>query len=358
MTAKNSPRLVHVFSQTPHHYLPMREFFEQIDEEIVFNQHFWAWAHPEQETQAGFIYYHDNDDLITQMSAEPKTTRFVFHGMFTRRLWFKLVMSSLPKRCTWVCWGAELYQHKVAEPSGKRSLKGFLALRLHKLLVRRLQSVFSLNQGDGELIRQLLCQREVDVLPYPLIGSSGIETDNCDKDSKTILIGNSGAPSNEHIEALSWLAHLAEQPIKIVVPLNYGGDAKYVETVVKHGKALFADKFIAITEMLDKREYDKLLASVDVCVFGHHRQQGLYVVYSVFARQKKMYIRSSTSSYEGLMANGFVVFPSEVIASQGFSEFINIDVKTTEHNAQLMQFTYSQEALLPKWHEALYRLFK
>jgi hypothetical protein len=341
----------------------MRQFFEKINEKInekiVFNQHFWAWAHPEQETKAGFIYYQDNNDLITQMSAEPKSTRFVFHGMFTRRLWLKLVLSFLPKRCTWVCWGSELYQHKVAKPSDKRSLKGFLALRLHILLVRRFQCVFSLNQGDGELIKQLLCQREVDVLPYPFIGSSGIatDTDNRDKKTKTILLGNSAAPSNEHIEALTWLAHLSEQPIKILVPLNYGGDPKYVETVVEHGKALFAEKFIAITDMLDKREYDKLLASIDVCVFGHHRQQGLYVVYSVFARQKKMYIRSSTSTYEGLKANGFVVFPSEDIASHSFDEFINIDFKTTEQNAQLMQYTFSPEALIPKWHEALSRLF-
>jgi dTDP-N-acetylfucosamine:lipid II N-acetylfucosaminyltransferase len=357
MTVKNSPRLVHVFSQTPYHYLPMRQFFEMIDEKVVFSQHFWAWAHPEQETKAGFFYYQDNNDLITQMSAEPVTTRFVFHGMFTRRLWLKLVMSSLPKRCTWVCWGAELYQHKL-EPSVKRSLKGLLALLLHNLLVRRLQCVFSLNQGDGELIKQLLCQREVEVLPYPLIGSSGIETENSDSATKTILIGNSGTPSNEHIEALSWLAHLAEHPIKIVVPLNYGGDPEYIETVVNHGKSLFAGKFIAITDMLDKRDYDKLLASVDVCVFGHHRQQGLYVVYSVFTRQKKMYIRSNTSSYEGLKANGFVVFPSENIANQGFDEFVRIDAKTTEHNAKLMQFTFSQEALLPKWHNAFRRLFK
>jgi len=325
----------------------------RLENETDFKQSFWAWAHPEQKQDSDIWYYQDNQDLIAKMRAEDATTRFVFHGMFSRRLWWHLVWSRFPARSSWVCWGAELYQHK----SNKLSVKGVLARLLHTFLVARLQQVFSLNKGDGDLIQKLLWQRPFSVLPYPLIGSEGINVEKSSAEFKTILVGNSGAPSNEHIEALSWLAHFADSPVKVVVPLNYGGTPEYVDEVIKYGKALFADKFVPLTDMLDKSEYDKLLASVDVGVFAHYRQQGLYVVYSLFLRRKKMYLRASTSSYASLIASKFVVFASEDVTTQGFSEFIDLDLETAESNAKLMQFTYSEEALLPQWRRALMALF-
>ena len=352
MTKKNT-QLIHIFGQTPHHYLPMKQFFMRLDNSVDFKQSFWAWAHPEQKQNADIEYYQDNQDLIIKMRAEPATTRFVFHGMFSRRLWLHLVCSRFPARSSWVCWGAELYQHN----SNKLTVKGLLARWLHTVLVARLQQVFALNKGDGDLIQKLLWQRPVTVLPYPLIGSEGLNIEKDNTEPKIILVGNSGASSNEHIEALTWLAHFADCPMKVVVPLNYGGTPEYVDEVIKYGQDLFADKFVPITDMLDKNEYDKLLASVDVGVFAHYRQQGLYVVYSLFLRRKKMYIRSSTSSYESLIANNFVVFASEDITSQSFSEFTDLDIATIESNAKLMQFTYSEEALLPKWRSGLIGLF-
>jgi hypothetical protein len=330
----------------------MKQFFMKLNEELTFKQVFWAWSHPEQTPAADFTYYDGNHDLIKKMRAEPNTTRFVFHGMFSRKFLFQLLLSRFPKRSAWVCWGADLYQHK----SDKPTIKAKFARWIHSLLVARLHSVFALNKGDGELIQQLLWKRPVTVLPYPLIGSDGISVELNDT-FKTILVGNSGAPSNEHIEALSWLARFANSAIKVVVPLNYGGSPEYVEQVIKHGRALFSDKFLPITEMLDKNEYDKLLASVDVGVFAHYRQQGLYVVYSLFLRRKKMYIRSSTSSFESLIGSGFSVFASEDIVEQDFNVFTKLDSETADHNEKLMQFTYSETALLPKWRAELAQLF-
>lgn len=341
--------LVHVFGQTPHHYVPMHAFLTKIKLISSNKQHFWAWNIEGQKHNSAFHYYNNGNELFKKMKELPENTHFVFHGMFERQIWPYLAFSSLSRRCSWVCWGAELYQHFDSGLSLKRKIMNIL----HRKAIGRFERVMALMSWDAELIMQRLCNRKVDTLPYPLIGVQQTD-ENRGKSAKiTVLIGNSAAPSNEHNEGLQWLSRFADDPIRIIAPLNYGGPQAYVEEVIANGKRLFGDKFEPITHLLTKEEYDKLLTDVDVTVFSHHRQQGLYVVYSMFKHGKKMFIRRNTSSFDSLTKMGFIVNDSASIPDMSIEQFAAQKQATRDLNSKLMEDTYSESALLPKWQKMM-----
>lgn len=345
------PKLVHIFGQTPHHYLPMHTFFKQVGSEQSIEQDFWAWETDSTKELPGFALYSDASELLVLMRGQQADTKFIFHGMFDRHLWPRLFLSTMPKRCSWVCWGAELYEHI----GDNKTIRRKIAHMFHRVLLKRFCKLYALNDGDGHLIREYISARDVTSLPYPLIGSN-VEIESKVSEQKNILIGNSANPTNEHIQVLKWLEKFSAQSIKIVVPLNYAGSKEYIEKVVEYGINHFGNKFEAITTMMEKDEYDHLLANTDIAIFAHHRQQGLYVVYSMLKYGKKMFMNSGISSYRSLQQQGFTVFDNMEIADMSFDDLIADNQQVTNKNPELMNDVFSEKALLPKWRNELLAL--
>jgi hypothetical protein len=331
----------------------MKSFLDKTQPNLPCNQLFWAWSRADQPAQDGFDYYANSGQLVALMQSMATNTRFVFHGFFDPSLWPKLLFSALPKRCVWVCWGHDIYQHRAPG----RSLKQKAMHLIHVLLARRFIKSFALNQGDANIITQQLVTSNVAVLPYPLIGSNAVRAQSASPDKTIILLGNSASPNNEHIQALDWLKGFKDEAIEIVLPLNYAGPKEYVEQVIAYGQKVFADKFSPITQMLAKADYDQLLANVDIAVFAHKRQQGLYVVYSALKQGQKMYLRSDTSSFTALQGAGFDLCASEEISNMSFADFIDSQDLDMQKNKVLLSKTYSEEALLPQWQAMLEQLF-
>ncbi|MCV2883279.1 TDP-N-acetylfucosamine:lipid II N-acetylfucosaminyltransferase [Aestuariibacter sp. AA17] len=338
--------VVHVFGQTAHHNVPMQAFLSSATKNVNAQQQYWAWYHAEQGKHAAFTYYDSGKHLFKKMKAMPTDTVFIFHGMFERQVWPYLLFSNLIHRCAWQIWGADMYQHQEQRLPLKRKLMNVI----HILLTKKMRKVSALNKGDAQIAKQTFGIDHLQVLPYPLIGVEG--TDNGavqQSETKRILVGNSAAESNHHIDAFSWLSQFKEQNIEIVVPLNYGGPEAYVKTVVEHGTQVFGDKFTPITSMLSKSEYDDLLTKIDICVFAHKRQQGLYAVYSMFLNGGKVFVRSDTSTFSSMRDMEFEISDSLDIAHMQFEMFSKYSERTVSQNRRLMQNTYSEEALLPKW---------
>ena len=349
MNAYTAPTVIHIFGRTPHHYLPMKAFFESLANQFSGEQQFWAWQSDASGPYPDVLSYENSADLVTLMAQQHTQSVFLFHGFFDRSLWPKLLLSRFPARSSWVCWGADLYEH--FEPGLGIKRKGMYWI--HRLLTARFKRVFSLNQGDGEIIRKRLWPVDVTTLPYPLIGSTTTAKTRDPSQPVVILVGNSANPTNHHIDVFDQLRHLADQPVRLVVPLNYAGSQAYVKDVVSVGRDYFGDKFEPVVDMLSKTQYDELLASADVVVFAHRRQQGLYVVYSMLKHGKKIFIRKDISTYSTLTNSGFTVFDLDSISGASLQQLTEIAPDQAEQNKRLMQETFSEQALAPKWCQAL-----
>ncbi|RKQ40369.1 TDP-N-acetylfucosamine:lipid II N-acetylfucosaminyltransferase [Enterobacter sp. R1(2018)] len=103
---------------------------------------------------------------------------------------------------------------------------------------------------------------------------------------ENILVGNSATPENNHIEAFNYiLENINWQQCKIYCPLSYG-NAEYGIKICNYGKKLFGENFIPLLDFMDKKKYNKILASCKLFIFNHIRQQALGNIISGLAMEK------------------------------------------------------------------------
>jgi len=331
----------------------MRIFFNQLT--LTSNQQkFWVRASSNYTVNNDEFDSYDNaSDLYAMMKQENNNTQFILHGCMDFHIWKKLALSNLAKRCSCIFWGTEIYRYE--KPN--KSIKSYLSQFIHMVMVKRLNKVVTLNPGDALLVNKYLKSNNAQVLPYPLIGlSKPKKTENKKLLPLKIMIGNSAASSNEHCYTLEQLAHLAKYDVEIIAPLNYAGSQDYIEKVSIFGKSIFKDKFNVITQLLDKKEYEELLSDVDISIFSHQRQQGLYVVYSMLLMGKPMFLRKQTSSYSNLQALGFEVYSTESLSAFSFEQLVDLSGSYNKVNASLIDAHFSEKALSPKWTALLNEL--
>lgn len=88
-----------------------------------------------------------------------------------------------------------------------------------------------------------------------------------------IIIGNSSSVSGNHMDVLNKLVGLNVKG-KIIVPLSYGSTS-YAKIVNQHGRSLFGDQYVSVTEFMPLDEYNRLLMSANVFIYGNWRQEAV-----------------------------------------------------------------------------------
>lgn len=355
--------IIHVFENIPHHYHNFMHFFAKhatgngfppLAAHSVYVQTSGDSDVDAQNQQAlatlgieNVNVYSCQKTLLRALKAESGKAEFVFHSMLCRWLWLRLFLSSINARSHWVCWGADLYQHILNEPTFKQRV----AKQIQSWACQRMRSVKCLNPGDARLLTQVLGRTQVDVLPYPLVGVSAPDSfmPFAEGEELSLLLGNSAAQSNNHIELIDAVSPFAQQAMKAYMPLNYAGSPEYVEQVIKYGKEQLGEAFIPITDMLSKSEYDQLLASIDGAVFAHNRQQGLYVAYYMMLHGKKLFLKDTTSTFENFQHYGFHIESLRQLSHQEFEKVCSFDDSLRTHNQSILMSHFTEQALGRHW---------
>ena len=87
-----------------------------------------------------------------------------------------------------------------------------------------------------------------------------------------LLLGNSGDPTNNHIEALRYLDKVKFKG-EIICALSYGGTKRYVDRVIELGMKFFGSRFIALKTFMPLNEYQDTINSCGIIWMNHKRQQ-------------------------------------------------------------------------------------
>ena len=173
-------------------------------------------------------------------------------------------------------WGGDYSPYVEA---GWNGVSHRLKRKLLQVCIGRSRGIIALLPGDLRIIETISnpdSSRHVCELGYL---ASRYDADICCTDKRApfpvnILLGNSATPTNRHKSALDALSRFANEDIKIYAPLSYGDDA-YRDEVISYGRELFGDKFVPVTEFMERSEYISFLTKISIGVFNYDRQQGL-----------------------------------------------------------------------------------
>lgn len=125
-----------------------------------------------------------------------------------------------------------------------------------------------------------------------------------------ILLGNSAAPSNNHIEALLVLSKLGMQGRKVIVPLSYAeSDIGYKEKLIKDGAELLGESFMPLTNFMPLSEYNQLVSGCGNIIMNHIRQQAMGNISAGLLRGRKVFLRPDNPIYQYYIRLGVKLFP-------------------------------------------------
>lgn len=286
----------------------------------------------------------------------------VLHGVFEGDIWAALALRPwLWRRTAWVMWGGDVHglPRPFKRPTSPREfyrvVRSAIFMFVRRHVIRRLGAVAALAPGDFDVLQshcgKLRNYRRAFYSDFAADQSHSAIVNRGGTVEVGICLGNSAWPSNGHLEALEWLSRFKEESIIVYCPLNYG-DFNYREKVLEAGRRLLGEKFRPLLEFLDRDKYAELLRSLDILVFNHNRQQGLFALYTMLLAGKKCFIRSDVSVYAMLRHFGIHAVPTESLAWLPFADFSRpLVAELVEDNRRQFQTHLSSAAAADAWKE-------
>lgn len=233
--------------------------------------------------------------------------KIIIHGLFDYYVIFFLFLQPwVLKKCYWVIWGGDLYRYQL-------SLRGrrWLSLELlRRPVIKRMGHLVTYVRGDVDRAREWYGAKGKyhECIMYPSNLYHELTVQEKQHDTINILIGNSAAPSNDHLAILEKLLPLKSQKILIHAPLSYG-DKDYAQLIAKTGKDMFGDKFIPMLDFISFKQYLEFLGVIDIAIFNHRRQQGMGNIITLLGLGKKVYMRDDVTSYEMFCSHDIKIYP-------------------------------------------------
>lgn len=275
-------KLLHILgSDIPHHNQTVLAFFnETLAPETERAREFMVVTGSGINAQAfpalSITCYPDKNSLakaLVVFARQHPEYHFFFHGQFNTGVWLALLRGGLkPARVSWHIWGADLYEISS-------SMKFRLFYLIRRLAHGRVGQVFA-TLGDLEHYHQRHPAVPGQLLYFPTRMDPKLNdmADNITRQgAMTILVGNSGDRSNNHISALQAVHRQFGDTVNVVVPMGYpANNQRYINEVEHAGNALFsAGHLRVLRDQMAFDEYLQLLRTCDLGWLTFERQQGI-----------------------------------------------------------------------------------
>ena len=176
-----------------------------------------------------------------------------------------------------------------------------------------------------------------DVIPF--------EKGNVDVSKKNILIGNSAAIENNHLDVLKSFKDNNIIDYQVALPLTYGNPEKYKQFVKKKYELFFGNNFNPQEKTLPLLEYYSWLDSYPTAIMLHYRQQALGNLFYLIANGTKVYLSKKNILLNWFQKNKIEVFCFEEQFVNDYKQnTLTLKLESQENNYLNLKILLSKES--------------
>ena len=274
-------------------------------------------------------------------------------------------------KCSWFIWGTDIY-NKLLAPRGcpvyyektylSKTMKLLLLLgklhiydyrsrRILNFIKNHIDSVVSC--CDYPLLKKYLDKNnKSELIPdffyYPIEQILDSRLLNEYAAGNNILLGNSASITNNHLYAFSYLSGVDIGDRRIIAPLNYTINTKYVNKVVSEGNMIFGKEgFYPLREFLPLQEYNKLMLSAEICIYSNWRQEAMGNITIALYLGAKVFMSNKSPLYKWFKDVGAIIFELETITNDSLLA-LSLEDKKFNRNLILSLFSKKKQIKLIK----------
>lgn len=243
----------------------------------------------------------------------------------------------------WMVWGYDLYDHPRKNPMIRMALykpktlsacpylQNSLSLKnILRKIKKGIYSIFSSNYSSKKYIKAVaridyfsgVLPNEYDLLKHVsyfkakrvVYAYTSLE-DMYDELPKTppiignnILVGNSAAETNNHLDILDYIKDFKPADSKIISALSYSGPQKYIDVVVNAYRKVFGNNYKPLLKLMPPSEYNKIIESCGYGIFYHERQKGMGNINGLIMAGAKVFLSETSVAYKYYKSLGVHVF--------------------------------------------------
>ena len=286
-----------------------------------------------------------------------KAEKIVLHGLFDDFwLYYFTLRKKLIRKIMWFIWGGDLYYYKFRPPIIRSEINEFLRRGIFK----RMDHIITFNTGNFKVFKEVYDSKAIlhpAFYPFKLRYKDldKFISDHQDDPTTRIIAGNSAAENNHHKSMLDILSPFSKEDVEIFMPLSYGVNREYVESVVEHGKDIFGEKFKPMLDHMEEEQYYQFLSTIDIAVYYQDRPQGMGNILPLIYMGKKVFIKSDIPSWLLFEDIGVRVFDSYTIEGSSFHELKTIMGDDVSDNSVRINKNFSREICVQKWSDIFAR---
>lgn len=276
----------------------------------------------------------------------------------------------------WILWGADLYNGLLAHRgykllhnrryfplkanlawlAGKIGYRGRSERAVLDFISTRVRYFFADCRNEYLLLRKYLPKQTKDIqhyelFYYPVDDVLGPDLLGKWASGDKILLGNSASFTNNHEYALKLLSKCSLHGKTVVVPISYGGSAKYRMYIKKLGRKLFGNQFQPQETFLPLKEYNQSMLSAEVCIYGSWRQEAMGNIVIALYLGAKVFLSKYSPLLSWYKEMGVTIYELESINDEQL--YTSLTEEQKKRNREILQNRYNKDRMLELIRDSL-----
>ena len=162
-----------------------------------------------------------------------------------------------------------------------------------------------------------------------------------DDTSNVVLCGNSASYSNNHAYVMKYIKPLVNNTLSINMILSYGGNHFYNKRIINRGRKLFGGQFNAICNFMTLNDYNQLLSSAKICIYGNWRQEAVGNIVIALYLGSKVYLSKHNPLLKNLLDLGYIVYALEDATKESFYEKLSQEIKERNREVAIQRNNFA-----------------